>query len=139
MEQGAERVRRLLADELGECCEGDVQERVGELQALDASVDRENVSRDSARCAVLGNETRMQLLRYLHVADQALCVCELQHLVEVSDSAVSHALSDLTDVGLAVREKRGKWRYYEPTAEAKALLTTLNTTREPAAVNGGGV
>jgi len=45
--------------------------------------------------------------------------------VDVSDSAVSHALSELTDAGLVARRKEGKWRYYRTTDKAERLLGAL--------------
>jgi DNA-binding transcriptional ArsR family regulator len=47
----------------------------------------------------------------------------------VSDSAISHALSDLRDAGLVTRRKDGTWRYYEATDRAEALLAALDDTR----------
>ena len=136
MDQQSEQVRRLLTDELGECCESDLQQRLDELRSLAASTDETTIERDSAVCKTLGNETRMRLLRYLDAVDRQLCVCELNELADVSTSAISHALSDLGDAGLVTREKQGKWRYYEPTARGERLLATLDATREPTADGG---
>ena len=130
MGQSAEQVRRLLADELGECCDSDLADRLDELQSLAASTDDRSIERDSNVCKTLGSETRLRLLRSLEAADRQLCVCELEHLADVSTSGVSHALSDLAEAGLVHREKRGTWRYYEPTERASALLETLDATRD---------
>ena len=127
MSKTRDRVRRLLADELGECCEGDVQERLETLRALDETT--ATVERDSDLLGTLGNETRLGLVRWLDAAERELCVCELEALADVSESAVSHALSDLAAVGLVTRKKRGKWRYYGATDRAAALLATLDETR----------
>jgi len=43
---------------------------------------------------------------------------------------VSHALGDLTEAGLLDRRKDGRWRYYETTARAEAVLDALDGTRE---------
>lgn len=118
------RIRRLLTDEFGECCDSDVQRRLDELESLaDAAFEG-----DDARSvfAVLGNETRYRLARALAVAADELCVCELESLVDVSESAVSHALSDLVDAGLAVRRKDGNWRYYGATGLAEELFATAD-------------
>lgn len=128
MSQIRDRVRRLLEDELGECCEADVENRLSTLENIAAETEP-TIARDSAVLAVLGNETRLRLVRYLDATDRKLCVCELEALADVSESAVSHALSDLTDVGLVTREKRGKWRYYDATDRASAVLSTLDETR----------
>ena len=63
-------------------------------------------------------------------AGDDLCVCELAPLFDVSESAISHALSELTDTGLITRRKEGKWRYYRSTERAEGLLAALDATRE---------
>jgi DNA-binding transcriptional ArsR family regulator len=88
----ADRIRRLLTEQLSECCDADVERRLDELDALAEAA----FAADDARplFAVLGNETRYRLARALVAADDERCVCELEPLVDVSESAVSHALSD---------------------------------------------
>ena len=116
------RIRRLITDELGDCCDEDVEQRIDELQSLAETA----FSDDGIRpiFAVLGNETRYRIARTLAVADEELCVCELEPLVDVSESAVSHALSDLVDAGLISRRKAGNWRYYTTTDLAETLFET---------------
>jgi DNA-binding transcriptional ArsR family regulator len=124
MAESTSRLRNLLREELGECCDTDVNRRLDELHALadDAFTD------DNAHLifAVLGNETRYRLARALTIADEELCVCELEPLVDVSESAVSHALSDLVDAGLVTRRKEGSWRYYDATDLADDLFQTAD-------------
>lgn len=124
MAQSTPRIRRLLADDFGECCDEDVERRLEELTAMAEAVDRG----DSIRSvfAVLGDETRYRLARILGAADGELCVCELEPLVDVSESAISHALSDLVDAGLATRRKDGNWRYYDATDLADGLFVTAS-------------
>ena len=122
MTEATTRLRNLLREELGECCDADVDRRLDELQALaDAAL-----ADDAARpvFATLGNETRYRLVRALAVTDEELCVCELESLVDVSESAVSHALSDLVDAGLVTRRKERNWRYYDATDLAVDLFQT---------------
>ena len=120
MSETRTRIRRLLDAELGECGKGDVDQRLEELQGMADRV----FDNDPARqpFAVLGNETRYRLARVLAVAEGELCVCELESVVDVSESAVSHALSDLVDAGLVERRKDGNWRYYRTTPLAEALF-----------------
>jgi len=132
MSETRERLRRLLTDELDECCEGDIDGRLSELRDLQRVADATGLARDRSALSTLGDETRYRLVRVLDAADGALCVCELEPLVDVSESAVSHALSDLVDARLVTREKRGRWRYYEPTDRATALVDALDATREVA-------
>ena len=79
--------------------------------------------------SALGNETRYRIVRLLATADDELCVCEFEPLLDVSASAISHALSNLTDAGLLARRKEGKWRYYRTTPLAERLLGALDTGR----------
>ncbi|WP_284013496.1 ArsR/SmtB family transcription factor [Halobaculum litoreum] len=126
-----ERLERLIADEVGECCAADVDDRLADLRALaaGASVEEGAGAADVDALSALGSDTRYRLARLLAAADGDLCVCELEPLVDVSESAVSHGLSTLTDAGLATRRKEGKWRYYDTTDRAEALLDALDATR----------
>lgn len=126
-----ERLERLIADEVGECCAADVDDRLADLNALavDARTDEADEADDLDALSALGSETRYRLARLLSAADGELCVCELEPLVDVSESAVSHALSTLTDAGLLARRKDGKWRHYDTTERADALLDALDATR----------
>jgi len=126
------RLERLIADEVGECCAADVNDRLAALHELEASarVDEADEGSDLDALSALGSGTRYRLARLLAAADGELCVCELEPLVDVSESAVSHALSTLTDAGLLARRKEGKWRYYDTTDRAEALLSALDSTRK---------
>jgi len=128
MSSETERLRRLLAEQLGECCGADIQSRLDELQSLTAAVP-DGAARDRDALGTLSDDTRYRLARLLVAADDPLCVCEFTPLVDVSESAISHALSDLTEAGLATREKDGQWRYYSPTERTERLLATLDDTR----------
>jgi len=120
-----QRLQRLLEDELGECCSEDVQQRKSELTDLTEAIDDERAARDLRALSALASETRYRLTRLLAASEGERCVCELESVVDVSDSAVSHALAELTDAGLVVRRKEGKWRYYRTTERAEALLDAL--------------
>jgi DNA-binding transcriptional ArsR family regulator len=124
MPESTDRLRRRLADELGGCCDDDVQNRLGELDDIAAAAFDDETR---AVFAVLGNDTRYRLARALAVADEDLCVCELEALVDVSESAVSHALSDLEDAGLVTRRKDGNWRYYDATDLAANVFQAAET------------
>ncbi|MFB6296823.1 MAG: ArsR/SmtB family transcription factor [Halobacteriales archaeon] len=132
MIQNRTRLRRLIADEIGECCEGDVEKRLDDLEALAGAVPEEPEP-DLWALKTLGDGTRHELARLLVAAEGELCVCELAPLVDVSESAVSHALSDLAEAGLVTRRKEGTWRYYDATDRARALLSALDATRDDAA------
>lgn len=123
-----QRLRRLITEEVGECCDAAVEERIDALETLDDAVPADTTA-DRAALQTLSDETRHRIVRLLAAAETELCVCELAPLVDVSDSAISHALSDLTDAGLVTRRKEGAWRYYQATDRAERLVATLDATR----------
>jgi DNA-binding transcriptional ArsR family regulator len=123
-----QRLRRYLDDELGECRDEDVDKRLEELESIDETVGK-GVDDDIGVAAALANETRYRIVRLIDAADSELCVCELTPLLDVSDSAISHALSELREAGLLTRRKDGKWRKYQTTRRATALLIALDGSR----------
>ncbi len=129
MSQQTERLERLIADELGECCDGDVEQRLDTLRACQ-SEGPSNPDADLTALKTLGNDTRHTIVRLMAAADRELCVCEITAIVDISDSAISHALSDLQEAGLVTRRKDGTWRYYDVTDRAEALIDALDRTRE---------
>ncbi|ACB84345.1 ArsR/SmtB family transcription factor [Natranaerobius thermophilus] len=58
----------------------------------------------------LSDETRLRILNLLHQGD--LCVCELEILLEISQSNASRHLSKLTAVELLRYYKSAKYVYY---------------------------
>jgi DNA-binding transcriptional ArsR family regulator len=121
-------LERLVGERLGDCCAEDVDARVATLESYRAAGPADPVA-DVAALSALGSDTRYAVVRLLVAADEALCVCEIEPTVDVSASAVSHALSALHDAGLVRRRKEGRWRYYEPTGRATALCAALDDTR----------
>ncbi|KTG07731.1 ArsR family transcriptional regulator [Haloprofundus marisrubri] len=125
----SDRLQRYLSDERGSCTSDALQERLEELEELDAAVGGPDLEADVDLLSALSNETRYKIVRILHTADEELCVCEFAPLLDVSDSAISHALSQLTEVGLLTRRKDGKWRKYKATNRATAILVALDGSR----------
>ncbi|WP_410765971.1 ArsR/SmtB family transcription factor [Haloferax sp. DFSO60] len=128
MADASTRLRHLIEDEVGSCCSTDVDARLDELTALKDGLPSE-YDRDLGAMKALGNDTRYLITRLLAAADGELCVCELTPLFDVSESAISHALSDLTDAGLVTRRKDGTWRYYRTTPLAERLVGALDAER----------
>ncbi len=125
----SERLQRYLTDEQGSCTSAALQERLEELEELETAVGGPNLDADVDMLSALANETRYKIVRILHTANEELCVCEFAPLLDVSDSAISHALSQLTDAGLLTRRKDGKWRKYSVTNRATAVLIALDGSR----------
>lgn len=125
-----DRLRNLLEDELGECRAEDLSRRLGELDDLLEAAGVADVSADVAVLSALGNETRYRIVRLLTTADDDLCVCEFESLLDVSQSGISHALSTLVDAGLIERRQDGRWRYCRATPLAEGVLDALDATGE---------
>jgi len=126
MSTATQRLHRYLDDELDACRPEDVEQRLDELDALEAVLAPARIEQDLDVLTALANETRYKLARLLVAADGELCVCELNAMVDVSESAISHALSNLTDAGLVTRRKDGRWRKYRASNVAVALFTLLD-------------
>ena len=124
MEDMGDRLEALVADEVGDCCEEDIEERRDELRQLREAIEDSFDTKDVRSLSALGDETRYRMVHAL-VENGEMCVCEFDPVLDVSESAVSHALSTLRDAGLVEREKRGRWRYYKATQKAEAVLEAL--------------
>lgn len=77
--------------------------------------------------SALANATRYGAVRLLAAADGEVCACDLAPPLDVSQSAISHALSRLYDAGLVERRKQGRWRYYRTTPLAEAVIGAFDT------------
>jgi len=58
----------------------------------------------------IADENRLKILKLL--LDGQYCVCQLQELLDKSQSSVSQHLSYFKDLNLLSEEKSGKWIYY---------------------------
>jgi DNA-binding transcriptional ArsR family regulator len=58
----------------------------------------------------IADENRLKILKLL--LDSQYCVCQLQELLDKSQSSVSQHLSYFKDLNLLYEEKTGKWIYY---------------------------
>ena len=125
MAQTTERLQRYLSDELGACCSEDVEQRLDELERLGDALATEQIASELAVLSALANETRYTIIRVLVAAEEELCVCELNAVVDVTESGLSHALSQLVDAGLVDGRKDGRWKKYRATNRAVALVTLL--------------
>ncbi|WP_326826504.1 metalloregulator ArsR/SmtB family transcription factor [Streptosporangium sp. NBC_01639] len=74
---------------------------------------------------LLGDPTRARLLYALLEAGE-LCVCDLTETVEVSDTAVSHALRLLRTAGIVTSRRAGRMIYYRLADVHVRLLLDLS-------------
>lgn len=125
MAQATERLQRYLEDELGECRSEDIDRRLDELGTLEAALGPAQVETELSVLSAFANETRYTLVRVLVAAEEELCVCELNAVVDVSESGLSHALAKLVEAGLVSGRKDGRWKKYRATNRAIAFVTVL--------------
>ncbi|MDZ5810036.1 metalloregulator ArsR/SmtB family transcription factor [Halorubrum sp. AD140] len=111
--------------------------RRGCCASVDHGVSPRGVDADVETLAALGNETRYEALRLVAATEGGTCGCEIEPALDVSQGAVSQALSRLHDAGLVTRRKEGRWRYYDATERALRLLDVLDETRSSDEVEAG--
>ncbi len=58
----------------------------------------------------LGGETRIKLIKLLQQGE--FCVCELEHILELSQPAISQQVRLLKEAGLVESRRDGNWIYY---------------------------
>lgn len=105
------------------CCPT-IADEIASLEALETTVRDEAVDAELGLLSVLADDTRYRILRLLLESEER-CVCEIDALLDVSDSAISHAMKRLVDAGLVTRRKEGRWRIYAATERAERLLEAV--------------
>jgi ArsR family transcriptional regulator len=76
------------------------------------------------------DDTRLKSLLLIALND-SLCVCDLQHALQLSQPKVSRHLAELRKSDLLDSERRGKWVYYRladnlPNWARQVLLSTAD-------------
>jgi ArsR family transcriptional regulator len=75
--------------------------------------------------AALGAPARVRLVNLLAASDDPVCLCNLIEPVGLAQATVSQHLERLVEVGLVLREERGKWSYFSLNPEAFERLAAL--------------
>ena len=61
----------------------------------------------------LADRHRVRILnRLIGAGGEAVCVCDLEHLLELKQPTVSYHLKQLLTAGIVEREKRGSFAYF---------------------------
>ncbi len=78
----------------------------------------------------LADPARVRLLSLIAAADEAeACICDLMGPLGLSQPTVSHHMKQLVEAGLATREQRGKWAYFQVNREALQRVAHLLSPR----------
>lgn len=83
----------------------------------------EQVGSLSAMLKLVGEESRLKLLCLLRQGEH--CVCEMLEHFEMSQSLISHHLSDLKEAGLVQVRKDGRQVYYTLTNKGHKITNLL--------------
>ncbi|SNR99433.1 transcriptional regulator, ArsR family [Anaerovirgula multivorans] len=59
----------------------------------------------------LGDETRIRIVNLLRKGE--LCVCELESILNITQSNASRHLNKLKQTGIIIYEKKAQWVYYK--------------------------
>lgn len=73
----------------------------------------------------LADPARVRIVNALATSAEAVCACELEPLLGLSQPTVSHHLKRLTDAGLLEREQRGRWAYFSLRRDAVETLAAV--------------
>ena len=94
--------------------------------ALSSALSDDQAAAAARDFAVLADPVRLRLLSLLVSApDGETCVCDLVGPVRRSQPTVSHHLKVLSDAGLVVGEKRGRWVWYRAVPGRLEQLRSL--------------
>jgi len=73
--------------------------------------------------SALSDPTRLRVVLLLLKRD--LCVCELEFVLKMSQSRISHQLRILRDAGLVEDKREGQWMIYGISARTKKSLRIM--------------
>ena len=73
----------------------------------------------------LADPSRVRIVNALARSDEAVCACEFEPALGLSQPTVSHHLKKLTEAGLLEREQRGKWAYFSLRRDAVETLAAV--------------
>lgn len=77
----------------------------------------------------LADPHRVLIVNRLLASEDAVCVCDLNENLELSQPTVSFHLKKLLNAGIVVREQRGTWAYYSVAPAAIEQLSHLFKTK----------
>jgi ArsR family transcriptional regulator, arsenate/arsenite/antimonite-responsive transcriptional repressor len=91
----------------------------------DETLDDDQAEGTAAIFKALADPARVKIVNLLARSDEAVCACEFNPVLGLTQATVSHHLKKLTDAGLLEREQRGRWAYYTLDREALAQVAAI--------------
>ncbi len=89
---------------------------------VDQPIDAETTDDVAGAFKALGDPHRLTMLLLIARAGQALCACDLEEHVPLSQPTISHHLKILHSAGFLDREQRGRWAHWSIRPERLAQL-----------------
>jgi ArsR family transcriptional regulator len=89
------------------------------------TLDEEQAEATAELFKALADPARVRIVNTIATAGGAVCACEFEPALGLSQPTVSHHLKKLTDVGLLEREQRGKWAYFSLKRGAVETLAAV--------------
>ena len=89
------------------------------------SLTEDEIESTAALFKALSDPARVKIVNMLAHASAAVCACEFEPTLGLSQPTVSHHLKKLTEVGLLEREQRGKWAYFTIKRDAVDKLAAV--------------
>ena len=96
----------------------------------EGSISSEEADAAASLFKALADPHRVQILNRLLATDDAVCVCEFNEELDLSQPTVSFHLKKLVNAGLLHREQRGTWAYFSMVPEAIDQLSVLFKAKE---------
>jgi ArsR family transcriptional regulator, arsenate/arsenite/antimonite-responsive transcriptional repressor len=95
---------------------------------FDGVIEPEEAVRTAELFTALADPTRLRIVSMMAAApDGAICGCEMEGPLGLTQPTVSHHLRILRQAGLIVGERRGRWVHYRVVPERLTEITdTLN-------------
>jgi ArsR family transcriptional regulator len=97
---------------------------------LEAPLSEDQASEVARRFAALADPVRLRLLSLVAAVDE-ICSCDLQAPLGKSQPTISHHTKALSEAGLIVGERRGKWVWWRVAPERLAALQAALGPTQP--------
>ncbi len=78
----------------------------------------------------LSDPHRVRIVNLLATSDEAVCVCDITEIIELSQPTTSFHLKKLTAAGLLQRRQQGTWAYYSIDRDVLARLRDVFEVKE---------
>lgn len=122
-----ERLKRYI-EECTNCSDKGLEAHISNLQNILNKYPPDKIKKLMRLFKALGNDVRIKillLLRDKELNKEKVCACEINVVLGLSQSNISHHLNILEQMGLIINNTQGKWKYYQITDRGKEMIQLL--------------